>query len=75
MLDVSSIDLLLISLVEQSEALACFFSVSVLLDVSVAHAVKQEVKFVTTSLQKVWIVLLDFVIYILCRQVVESEIS
>ena len=40
LLDVTSVDLLLISLVEQSEALAGLLSISVLLDVSVSNAVE-----------------------------------
>ena len=65
LLNVSGVDLLLISLIEKSEALTGLLSVSVLLDVSVANAVEQEVKFIATSLQKVWIVLLDFIVHVL----------
>ena len=66
LLDVTGVDLLLISLVKESEALASLFSVSVLLDVSVSDAVQEEIVFETSSLQEVWVVLSDFVIHFLC---------
>ena len=66
LLDVSGVDLLFISLVEESEALTGLLSVSVLLDVSVSDAVQKEVIFETSSLQEIWVVLSDFIIHFFC---------
>ena len=62
LLDISGVDLLLVSLVKQSEALTGLLSVSMLLDESVTDAVLKEVIFETVSLQEVWVMLSNFII-------------
>ena len=62
MLDVTGIDLLLVSLIEESEALTGLLSISVLLNVSVGYAELKEFVLEMSSLQEVWIMLSNLIV-------------